>query len=166
MPIPAMMQRLLLLCCISSVALLFLIFTYGNLCDNKIVKYLEYKEELRTFYPFHCPEITFLDSTANLDKKTVDVAIPVIATGGYVVFIPGLVKSARRYLLAEPPLNKLYNVTFMIFTDDKDYISEQLGNDTKNIIFFKKQNRGWPWDTLYKFSNYLSQASLFKVTIF
>ena len=160
---PEIRQRILILCWIMSVAVFFFILTYGNLCDNNIVKYLEYKEELRTFYPFYCPEITSFDSQPNLDKNTVNVAIPVIATGGYVVFIPGLIKSARRYLLAEPPLNKLYNVTFMIFTDDKDYISEQLGNDTKNIIFYKKKNRGWPWDTLYKFSNYLDQAALLKV---
>ena len=139
--------------------------TFGNFCESKLFKHLQIREEIRPFFPADCLDIAFDEtdkSSSNKNEAIINVAIPVTATGGHVAFVPDLIESAKQYLLSSVPLKKIYNVTFLIFTDNEAYITDHFGNDTRNIVFITQQSHGWRLDNLDRYSNYLENVELFK----
>lgn len=74
----------------------------------------------------------------------------VVATGGYVNFIPPLVDSAKKFFLAG------HDVTFFIFTDHPELLPHD-----RCIVPIKHERRGWPYDSMMRSEIYYKHRDQF-----
>ena len=78
-----------------------------------------------------------------------NIALCIVATGKYDVFVGPLVASARQFFCTDQ------NVTFFVFTD---------GNieEGKDVVKVYQKRVGWPFDTLKRVHIYEAHAELFE----
>lgn len=96
--------------------------------------------------------VTLLGSVCSLypdnnEPKRLKVGLLVMATGRYTVFLEPLFKSAEKYFLPN------HDVTYFVFTDGDV-------PNLPNVVKIFQKRIGWPYDTLMRFSVYLSSRSL------
>lgn len=78
-----------------------------------------------------------------------NIGLMVAATGKYVLFVPPLMESARKYFCQG------HKVTFFVFTDG------QLP-ESSDCVRIEQKRLGWPYDTMMRFEMYAKQANILK----
>lgn len=77
------------------------------------------------------------------------VGLLIVATGKYIKFVPGLIKSAEKHFCPG------HQVTFFVFTDDLNF-------NHPNTFIMPHSRLGWPYDTLMRFHAYKKYKDQYK----
>eukprot|EP00026_Physarum_polycephalum_P001802 Phypoly_transcript_01805.p1 GENE.Phypoly_transcript_01805~~Phypoly_transcript_01805.p1 ORF type:complete len:826 (+),score=108.69 Phypoly_transcript_01805:123-2480(+) len=80
-------------------------------------------------------------------QKKVKIAVLVMATGKYLVYVRELVESGRRYFLQH------HEVTFYVFTDGK-FIAP-------DVVVIPQEQLGWPYDTMNRLKIYYENRNAY-----
>ena len=78
------------------------------------------------------------------------VGLLVIATGKYNQFIPPLLKTAKEYFL------KNHQVTYYVFTDDKEILAQP----SENMVSLYKEHKPWPFPSLSRYEEFYKHKDI------
>lgn len=82
------------------------------------------------------------------------VGLLIVATGKYIQWVQPLISSADRFFLPD------CQVTYFIFTDAQDYLSQERRFDSvREVKVLAHQRLGWPYDTMMRPKVYYSYAA-------
>lgn len=81
-------------------------------------------------------------------EKKYKIGVLIMATWKYIQFVPSLVDSAKKYFIPE------HDIHFFVFTD-------QFLEESSNIKKLYTERKGWPYDTLMRYHEYVKYKDSF-----